>query len=54
MVDQRQNCIDFIPQNGPSTHVMDVTSCIKIRDTMIEVEELAHILSYQTLSADEN
>ncbi len=44
----------FIPQNGPSTQLIDVTHCIKVWGTMIEEEELTHIYSYQTLSEVKN
>jgi hypothetical protein len=46
--------INFLPQNKPSTHVIDATNCVKIRDATIKEEEHAHILSYQTLSVDKN
>ena len=43
---------NFAPQNGPSTQLIDATSCVNMWDGMIGDEELAYILSYQTLSAD--
>ncbi len=46
------NSENFIPQNGPSTHVIDVTSFVKMWDDTIGVEELVIISSYQMLSAD--
>jgi hypothetical protein len=45
---------NFIPQKGPSTQLIDATSCIKMCDATIGAEELADISSYQTLSADKN
>jgi hypothetical protein len=45
---------NFIPPNGPSTQLINATSCIKISDTTIGAEELADISSNQTLSADKN
>jgi len=47
-------CENFVPQNGPSTQLIDTTSCVKIWDATIVAEELANISSYQTLSADKN
>jgi hypothetical protein len=44
----------LIPPKGPSTQLVDVTSCVKMRDDTIGAEELSYILSYQTLSADKN
>ena len=43
---------NFLPWNGPSTQLIDATSCVKMLDTTIGAEELAHISSNQTLSAD--
>ncbi len=48
------DCENFIPQKGPSTQLIDATSCIKVSDAMIVVEELIYILSYQTLSTDKH
>ena len=45
---------DFIPQKGPSTQLVDATSCIKMCNDMIGAVELSYILSNQTLSADKN
>ncbi len=45
-------CKDFIPQNGPSTQLINATSCAKTGDAAIVAEELSYILSYQTLSTD--
>ena len=42
---------NFVPQNGPSTQLIDATSCIKMWDNMIGAEELTHISIYQTLLA---
>jgi hypothetical protein len=47
-------CENFIPQNGPSTQLIDATSCVKIWNATIGAEDLAVISSYQTLSADKN
>jgi hypothetical protein len=47
-------CENFIPQNEPSTQLIDATSCIKMCDTAIVAEELSYILSYQKLSTDKN
>ena len=45
-------CENFIPQNGPSTQVINATSFVYMWNAMIWAEELAVISSYQTLSAD--
>jgi len=45
---------NFIPQNWPSTQLIDVTSFVQMWNTTIGAEELANICSYQTLSADNN
>jgi hypothetical protein len=47
-------CENFIPQNGPSTQLIDASSFIKIRDATIGAEELVNISSYQTLWGDNN
>ncbi len=47
-------CENLIPQNGPSTNLIDATICIKICDAAIVAEELNYILSYQTLPTDKN
>ena len=47
-------CENCIPQNGPSTQLINATSCVKLWDVTIVAEELANISSYQTLSADKN
>jgi hypothetical protein len=47
-------CENFIPQNRPSTQLIDATSCVKMWNTTIGAEELAVISSYQTLSVDKN
>jgi hypothetical protein len=44
----------LIPQKGPSTMLVDETSCVKMCDDTIGAEALSYILSYQTLSADKN
>ena len=44
---------NFIPQNGPSTQLIDAASFVKMWNaTTIGAEELVIISSYQTLSAD--
>ncbi len=53
MVAQAKSCM-LGTQKGPSTHIIDATSCVKMRDSFIKEEELAHISSYQTLSANKN
>ncbi len=45
---------NFIPPKGPSTQLIDATSCVKMCNAMIGAEELVDISSYQTLSADKN
>jgi hypothetical protein len=46
-------CENFVPQNGPSTQLIDATSCVKMSDAAIVVaEELNYILSYKMLSKD--
>ena len=47
-------CKNFIPQNGPSTQLINVSSWVKIWDSTIGAEDLAHNSSYQTLSANKN
>ena len=42
-------CENFVPLNGPSTQLIDATSCLKMRNATIVAEELANISSYQTL-----
>ena len=42
---------NFIPQNEPSTQLIDATSFVKMWNATIEAEELTVISSYQTLSA---
>jgi hypothetical protein len=39
---------NFIPQKGPSTQLVDGTSCIKMSYATIEAEELMDISSYQS------
>ncbi len=43
---------NFIPQNGPSTQLIDATSFVQMWNATIGAEELTVISSYQTLSAD--
>jgi hypothetical protein len=43
---------NIIPQQGPSTQLIDATSCIKMCNATIEAEELVDISSYRTLSVD--
>jgi hypothetical protein len=43
---------NFIPQNGPSTQLIDATSFNQMRNTTIGAEELTVISYYQTFSAD--
>ena len=45
---------NFIPQNEPSTQLIDATSCISLWDTTIQQEEHSYISSYQRLWADKN
>ena len=47
-------CENFVPQKGPSTQLIDVTSCVQRWDNTISADEFAYIFSYQTLSADKN
>jgi hypothetical protein len=47
-------CEKFIPQNGPSTQLINATSCIRMCNIAIVAEELSYILSYQMLSMDKN
>ena len=47
-------CENVIPQNGPSTQLIDATSCVKMWNVTIGAEELPVISCYQTLSADKN
>ncbi len=41
-------------QNGPSTHVIEATSCVERSHAMIQAEELSYLSSHQTLIADKN
>ena len=43
---------NFIPQNWPSTQLIDATSFVQMWNAMIEADELAVISSYQTFSPD--
>ncbi len=47
-------CENFVPQIGPSTQLIDATSCIKLWNTTIVAEELTNISSYQMLWGDKN
>ncbi len=47
MVDQCKKLNCFETQNGPSTHVIDATSCIQMWNPTIWAEELSYISSYQ-------
>ena len=53
-VAQAKRCMNFGTQKEPSTHGIDATSCVKMWDGKHDEKELAHILSYQMLSADKN
>jgi hypothetical protein len=53
-VDDAKKLNNFGTQNGPSTHVIDATSCVEMWSTTIQAEELSYILSYQTYSMDKN
>ena len=43
---------NFIPQNGPSTQLIDATIIVQMCKATIRAEELGVISSYQTFSAD--
>jgi hypothetical protein len=43
---------NFIPQNGPSTQLINATSFVSMWNATIGAEELAHISRYQMLSGD--
>ena len=43
------NSENFIPQNGPSSQLIDAASFVKMWDSTIGAEELAVVSSYQTL-----
>ncbi len=45
-------CEKFIPQNGPSTQLIDATSCVRMCNAAIAAEELSYILTNQRLSTD--
>ena len=45
-------CENFIPQNGPSTQLIDATSFVQMCNATIGAEELVVISSYQTFSVD--
>jgi hypothetical protein len=44
----------FVTRKGPSTHVIDATSFVTMRDATIQEEAISYISSYQTLTADKN
>ena len=46
------NSENFIPQNRPSTQLIDATSFVSMWNATIGAEELVIISIYQTLSAD--
>jgi hypothetical protein len=46
--------VTFGTRNGPSTQLINATSCVKMRNATIGAEKLAIISSYQMLSADKN
>ncbi len=48
MVDPRKKAKKIETQNGPSTYLIDVTSCVQMWNNTIQAEELSYILSYQT------
>ena len=39
-------------QNGPSTHVIEATSCVERSNATIKAEEHSYLSSYQTLTTD--
>jgi hypothetical protein len=43
-----------IPRKGPSTQLIDATSCVKMCDATTGEDKLTDISSYQTLSADKS
>jgi hypothetical protein len=47
-------CENVVPQNRPSTQLINAKSCVKMCDKTIGAEVLAHISSYHTFSADKN
>ncbi len=54
MVAQVKRRMNFGTHKEPSTHIIDAASWVKMLDSKHKEEKLAHILSYQTLSADKN
>jgi hypothetical protein len=42
--------IDFGAQNGPSTQLIEATSCVERSNTTIKAEEHRYLSSYQTLT----
>ena len=47
-----KNRVAFVTQKGPYTHVIDVTSCVKLWDATIQGEHISYFSSYQTLTAN--
>ncbi len=43
-----------VTRKGPSTHFINATSFVIMRDTTIQKEAISYISSYQTLTADKN
>jgi hypothetical protein len=41
-------------QNGPSTQLIEATSCVERWNTTIKAEELCNFTSYQMLTMDKN
>jgi hypothetical protein len=41
-------------QNGPSTQLIEVASCVERLNAKINAKELSHLSSYQTLTTDKN
>ena len=41
-------------RNGPSTQLIEATSCVERSNATIQAEELSYLSSYQTLTTDKN
>jgi hypothetical protein len=41
-------------RNGPSTQLIQATSCIERSDAMVQAKELSYFSSHQTLTTDKN
>ena len=41
-------------RNGPSTQLIEATSCVERSNATIQAEELSYLSSHQTLIADKN